>query len=135
MGRFSVILIIIIMTTFNISCTKKQEIRIQCEFFNFFIDPKIKFPREYLLNPNNNAAFDVGNSEPYKGHLTIENDVYILIFPKKEPGDYGVMGSFVKINRISGVSTLEQGRPPFDKNLPNNDIMRGICKKIRIESL
>jgi len=123
--------IILIISILNIGCSSEPQIRLHCEFSRF--DSNIKFSWELMLEPSKNLGMEVNSVKPRKGKLIVDDEVYTLVLPKE--GIYGMMEAWVKINRVSGASTVEQGYPPFDVKSGKNNMMWGVCKKVQLDSL
>lgn len=130
MIRILWISIIIICAT---GCFQKTEIQLHCNF-SPLLDLTSKTERNFLLDIDENVVFDINDTDSRKGKLFITNAMYTFVFPAKPLKEYAsIMGEFFKINRISGVSSIEQGNPPYEQG--NNYMLYGTCKQIPIKRM
>lgn len=100
---------------------------IKCNFekainWDFVLDFNRLIVKDLTLSPNIRT-----------GRLIVEDDRYIFDFPAEKKGAYEML---LIINRTSGISSVEQGVPPFTGEYRlNNSLMHGSCKKVKSNPL
>jgi hypothetical protein len=118
-----ILLMMFIVTLF--ACKKTPPIYLKCEYYFDNLDKSVSFQRDYVLNFDDKTVEHFGFSNVWVGNLIVENDKYLLHFPRKP--DY--TEAKIIIYKVSGISYMEYVMSS------SNEITTGNCKKITSKDL